>query len=52
LNNYYSTNRDYIDRNDLIEELIELELEGNLKKKVTEVIEAIDKENTTTIKVD
>lgn len=52
LNNYYSTNRDYIDRNDLIEELIELELEGNLKEKVTEVIDAIDKDNTTTIKVD
>ncbi|MFA7327846.1 MAG: tetratricopeptide repeat protein [Candidatus Kapaibacterium sp.] len=52
LNNYYITNREYMDEIELLEEFIELELEGKLKDRVTEVIESIDKENTQKVIVD
>ncbi|PKL78818.1 MAG: hypothetical protein CVV25_10370 [Ignavibacteriae bacterium HGW-Ignavibacteriae-4] len=52
LNNYYITNRDFVEENEQIEEFIELELEGKLKDKVTEVIESMDKEDTTKVIVD
>lgn len=52
LNNYYSANRDFMDKNEQLEKFIELELEGKLKERVTKVIESIDKENTSKVIVD
>jgi len=52
LNNYYSKNRDFLEKNERLEEFIELELEGGLQEKVREVIEAIDEENTSKVIVD
>ena len=52
LNNYYITNREYFEKNEMLEKFIELELEGKLKGRVTEVIEAIDKKKTQKIIVD